>query len=126
MIINLFSKAYMFLTLNHQNLEVCKLSRIFVKECYKGTKLLPAEEKYNLVYQIRRVALSVHLNLAEGSSRKSLAERKDFLNSHGSIIEVDTAFDIIADLNYCSVDQMNEAGKVLLRCFKLLSLINKV
>jgi four helix bundle protein len=117
----------MFLTLNHQKLEVYKISRTFVKECYKITNFLPTGERYNLVSQIRRAALSVHLNLAEGASRKSLAERKRFYEiSRGSIIEVDTALDVIIDLNYCTEDQLQGLGQVLLPCFKLLSLlINK-
>ena len=117
----------MFLTLNHQKLEVYKISRVFVTECYKVTTLLPPEEKYNLVTQIRRAALSVHLNLAEGASRKSLAERKRYFEiSRGSIIEIDTALEIIIDLGYCKPDQLNRLGNILLHCFKLLSLlINK-
>lgn len=118
---------FMFLTLNHQKLESYKLSRQLVSECYKITKLLPVEEKYNLVSQIRRAALSVHLNLAEGASRKSAAERKRFYEiSRGSVIEVDTALDIVLDLNYCTFEQLKDLGNILLHCFKLLSLlINK-
>lgn len=58
----------MFLTLNHQKLEVYTASRQFVFECYKLTKFLPADEKFAMISQIRRAALSVHLNIAEGSS----------------------------------------------------------
>ena len=91
----------MFLTLNHHKLEVYKISRAFVKECYKVTMLLPQQELYNLVSQIRRAALSVHLNLSEGASRKSLAERKRYYEiSRGSIIEVDTALEVVIDLDY--------------------------
>ena len=117
----------MFLQLNHQKLEVYKATRRFVSECYRVSKLLPTEERYNLVSQIRRAALSVHLNLAEGASRKSLAERKRFYEmSRGSIIEIDTALDIIFDLQYCTTEEMKPIGESLLHSFKLLSLlINK-
>ena len=117
----------MFLQLNHQNLEVYKATSRFVSECYKVSKLLPSEEKYNLVSQIRRAALSVHLNLAEGASRRSLAERKRFYEiSRGSIIEIDTSLDIVVELGYCSKEQLNPLGESLLHSFKLLSLlINK-
>jgi four helix bundle protein len=78
----------MFLQLNHQKLDIYSISRTFVKECYFITKQFPSEEKSALVQQIRRAALSVHLNIAEGCSRKSETERKRFFEvSRGSIIE---------------------------------------
>jgi four helix bundle protein len=117
----------MFLQLNHQKLEVNKATRKFVSECYKFSKLLPSEERYNLVSQIRRAALSVHLNLAEGASRKSVVERKRFYEiSRGSIIEIDTSLDLVVELGYCSKEQLDPLGNSLLDSFKLLSLlINK-
>jgi len=93
----------MFLSLGHTKLDIFKVSREFVLNCYRETKLFPNEEKFALTQQIRRAALSVHLNLAEGSSRKSLTERKRFYEiSRGSMIEVDTAFDIAVELGYIS------------------------
>lgn len=59
----------MFLHLNHKKLHIYKASRELVKECYFLTKHLPEAEKFNLTSQIRRAALSVKLNIAEGSSR---------------------------------------------------------
>ena len=117
----------MFLQLNHQKLEVYKATRRFVGECYKVSKTLPSEERYNLVWQIRRAALSVHLNLAEGASRKSPVERKRFYEiSRGSIIEIDTDLDIVFDLQYCNTEELKPIEESLVRSFKLLSLlINK-
>ncbi len=52
-----------------------------------------------MVSQIRRAALSVHLNIAEGASGKSEVERKRYFEiSRGSIIEIDTALDIAFEL----------------------------
>ncbi|HSR40096.1 MAG TPA: four helix bundle protein, partial [Phnomibacter sp.] len=84
----------MFLQLNHQKLFVYSEARLLSKHCYQFTKTLPPEERFNLVIQIRRAALSIHLNLAEGASRKSLAERKRFYEiARGSAIEIDAALD---------------------------------
>jgi len=47
----------MFLNLAHTKLDVYKFSKAFVIECYKLTKLLPAEEKFGMITQIRRAAL---------------------------------------------------------------------
>ena len=50
----------------------------------------PVEERYGMITQIRRAALSVHLNIAGGCSRKSETERKRFYEkARGSIIEID-------------------------------------
>ena len=79
----------MFLQLNHQKLDVFITAKSFTLECYKLTKSLPSEERFNMVQQIRRAALSVCLNIAEGSSRKSLVERKRYFEiARGSIIEM--------------------------------------
>jgi four helix bundle protein len=69
----------MFLQLAHTKLGIFSTSKSLVLSCYKLSKLLPQEERFNMMQQLRRAALSVHLNFAEGYSRKSLQERKRFL-----------------------------------------------
>src|SRR5687768_17334677 len=102
----------MFLILNHQKLEIYSISRNLVTECYKLCHLLPVEEKFGMAPQIRRAALSIHLNLAEGSSRKSMTERKRYYEiARGSLIEIDAALDIAEDLNYCSSFNKELIGK---------------
>jgi four helix bundle protein len=91
----------MFLVLNHQKLDVYCVSKDFVQECYKLTKHLPVEEKFGMISQIRRAALSVHLNIAEGASRKSGQERKRYYEiARGSVIEIDAALDVANELEY--------------------------
>lgn len=115
-------KIKMFLQLNHKNLEAYKIARDFLKECYKVSSLLPSEEKYNLTQQIRRAALSVKLNIAEGSSRKSEIERKRFYQiSRGSLIEIDTAFESDFDLNYFKEYDLAEVNKLINRAFALIT-----
>jgi four helix bundle protein len=116
----------MFLTLNHQKLEVYTASRAFVLECYRFSKQLPPDEKFGMASQIRRAALSVHLNIAEGTSRKSETERKRYYEvSRGSIIEIDAAFDIAEGLQYFSGYNHENLGNSMTKCFKLLTgLIN--
>lgn len=112
----------MFLNLAHTKLDVYKFSQQLALECYKVTKKFPSEEKFALVQQIRRAAISVHLNLAEGCSRKSQNERNRFFEiSRGSVIEIDTAIDIACKLEYISVDDLQVLGESLLSSFKLLS-----
>ena len=75
-----------------------------------------------MVQQIRRASLSVHLNIAEGCSRKSATERKRFFEiSRGSVIEIDTALDIAHALNYKNDEQLQVLGSHLINTFKQLT-----
>ena len=112
----------MFLQLNHKSLKVYEAVRELTKEIYKSTNRLPTEEKFNMIQQARRAVLSVKLNLAEGSSRKSLQERKRYYEiSRGSITEIDAAFDIANDLNYLENIQLEKLGEQMIKCFKMIS-----
>ena len=112
----------MFLELAHTKLDVFKISKEFVLSCYKETRSFPSEEKFSMIQQIRRAALSVHLNVAEGCSRKSATERKRFYEiARGSVIEIDTAFDIAFNLGYTSKEKLADLGILLIRCFQLVS-----
>lgn len=89
---------------------------------YRETKDFPAEEKFAMTSQIRRAALLVHLNVAEGCFRKSRAERKRFYEiARGSLIEVDAALDIAVPLKYTSKEKLKESGVLIIRTFQLLS-----
>ncbi len=109
----------MFLQLSHTKLDVYKLSQALALECYKTTKLFPSDERFAMVQQIRRAALSVHLNLAEGSSRRSEAERKRFYEiSRGFVIEIDTAIGIAFALEYTTIEQLQSLGELIIQTFK--------
>ncbi len=115
----------MFLELSHTKLAVYKSSQALSLECYRITKQFPPDERFAMVQQIRRAALSVHLNLAEGSSRKSEVERKRFFEiSRGSVIEIDTAIGIAFALEYTTIDQLQSLGELIVQTFKLLTGIN--
>ena len=112
----------MFLHLAHTKLEVYKASQQLALECYKVTKMFPPDERFALVQQIRRAATSVHLNLAEGCSRKSLKERNRYFEiSRGSVIEIDSAIGISYQLQYLSLEQLQPLGLAIISNFKLLS-----
>jgi four helix bundle protein len=78
----------MFLLLNHQKLAAFLHTKKLVLECYRIVSFFPKNENFCLASQIRRAALSVHLNFSEAGSRKSLVERKRFYEiARGSLIE---------------------------------------
>jgi four helix bundle protein len=79
-----------------EELEVYKAAREFRKEIYRLVKNLPEEEKYNLAGQMRRAALSLTNNIAEGHGRFFFQENIQFCRiSRGSLME------LIDDLNAC-------------------------
>lgn len=112
----------MFLKLSHTHLDIFSASRKLVLCSYEITSSFPPEEKYSLTQQIRRAAVSVHLNIAEGCSRKSAAERKRFFEiSRGSLIEIDTALDIAIELGYTHQENLILEKENMIRCFQMLS-----
>jgi len=116
----------MFLHLAHTKLNVYQQTKVFTLECYKVSKLLPIDERFAMVQQLRRAALSVHLNLAEGASRNSSTERERFYEiSRSSLIEVDAAIGIAYELDYFKMRDVNILGEAIINTLKLLSgLIN--
>jgi four helix bundle protein len=85
----------------HYKLEAWKLSRKLVTEVYKLTKRFPKEEMFGLTAQIRRSAVSVPSNIAEGAARSGPREFAQFLNvARGSLSELETQLLIAVDLGY--------------------------
>jgi four helix bundle protein len=112
----------MFLQLNHKSLDVYLVVRELVKEIYLISMKFPPEERFNLISQIRRAGVSVKLNLAEGSSRKSKAERDRYYEiSRGSLIEIDSIFETAFDLNYVKIEELKNISSLILRSFAMLS-----
>ena len=116
----------MFLQLAHTKIDAYKESKKLAMECYRVTKTFPSEEKFAMISQIRRAALSVHLNIAEGCSRKSVVERKRFFEiSRGSVIEIDAAIGVAYELQYCEIQSLQLLGALIVSNFKQLTgLIN--
>jgi four helix bundle protein len=112
----------MFINVNHKNLHLYKLASDLISNCYKVSDNFPLEEKFNLTQQLKRAAISVQLNIAEGSSRKSLVERKRFYEiARGSIIEIDTILEIGCQLQYIKKQDLNQVGTIMNSCFAMIS-----
>ena len=74
-----------------------------VTEIYRITRQFPKEEIYGLTSQLRRAAVSIPSNIAEGQSRLSKLEFKNFLShARGSLVEVETQLLIARNLGYLS------------------------
>lgn len=86
---------------SHKDLRVWQLAMSLAAEVYRKTSLLPVEERYGLQSQIRRAAVSIPSNIAEGAARGSAAEFARFLAiSLGSLAELETQFLLCEDLNF--------------------------
>ncbi len=82
-----------------RKIKVWQKSMVFVTKLYKTTRIFPQEELYGLTSQLRRSAISIPSNIAEGFGRKSSAEFKRFLQiSMGSLFELQTQIEISKNL----------------------------
>ena len=86
---------------SYKDLEVWKLSIELVKEIYRITEKFPPSEIYGLTNQIRRAAVSIPSNIAEGQERNSAKEFRQFLAiALGSVAEIETQLIIAKEINY--------------------------
>ncbi len=86
---------------DHRKLEVWREGRRLVSAVYLATREFPAEERFGLVRQLRRAALSIPSNIAEGAGRGGTAEFARFLRiAMGSACELETELEVSWDLGY--------------------------
>lgn len=105
-----------------EKLNVWQDARRFVKDIYLITQKFPASEKFGLLDQLRRVAVSVVLNITEGSDRKSDLEFRRYLRmAITSAEEVVACLYLALDLDYISQKQFDE---LYLRANQLVARIN--
>ncbi len=84
-----------------EKLDVWQLARKLATAVYKATQSFPAEERYSLVSQIRRSAVSVSANIAEGTTRQTAKDQAHFTTiSFSSLMELFNHLIIAADLGY--------------------------
>ena len=89
----------------HYNLNAWLLSRQLVGAVYRLTQAFPKEELFGLTSQMRRAAVSIPSNIAEGSARTGAREFAQFLNvARGSLSELETQLLIASDLGYMRLD----------------------
>jgi four helix bundle protein len=101
-----------------QELVVWQKAHRFVLEMYRLTSSFPRQETYGLTNQMRRAAVSIPSNIAEGFRRRGRADKARFMNiAQGSIEECRYYLILSQDLKYGSasgfIDQLEEVAKLL-------------
>jgi four helix bundle protein len=115
---------------SYRDLEVWRKAMSLAKAVYIATSSYPKEEKFGLVSQMRRAAISIPSNLAEGHARSGSAEFRHFISiAMGSVAELETQVILSMDFGYLSentegflLNQLDEVGKMLRGLDKSLSI----
>lgn len=104
------------------DLNAWKESHKIVIEIYKTTKLFPREEMFGLTSQIRRSAVSITSNIAEGFSRQSYKEKAQFYcMAQGSLTELQNQLLIARDIKYITKNVFQEIASLTIVAHKLIS-----
>jgi four helix bundle protein len=107
---------------SYKDLEVWQKSVSLVTAIYELTKAFPRDELYTLVSQIRRAAISIPSNIAEGRGKRSTRDFIRFLSiAYGSAAELETQLIISSNLNYISVEQLNPLSEEINRICRMLN-----
>jgi four helix bundle protein len=106
----------------HKKLDVWKLSMDLVTQVYKITDSFPREERYSLTSQIRRAAVSIPSNIAEGAARQTKKEFTNYLHmAQGSLSELDTQLELAKSLGYLSFDDWQSIDVQMERIDKMIT-----
>ena len=105
----------------YKNLKVFQKAENLVLEIYKITENFPKTETYSLIDQMKRAAISVMANIAEGCGRQTIKERIHFLyTARGSLVELECFIDLSFKLKYINKEQYsqlvelrNDVGRLL-------------
>src|SRR5438128_12491384 len=100
-------------TRSYKDLIVWQKGIALAKIVYRLTQNLPPEEKFGLVSQMRRAAVSIPSNITEGQARHTTGEFIQFIShAEGSVAELDAQLILATELHFCSVDDVQPASEL--------------
>ncbi len=113
---------------NFKELRIWQKGIDLVKMTYQLAKQFPKEEKYGIISQMTRAAVSIPANIAEGSSRNSEKEYIRFLEiAIGSAFELQTYYVIANEMTWIKSDEITEADTLLVEEIKMIfAFINRI
>jgi four helix bundle protein len=99
---------------NYKDLVVWQKGIQLAKLVYELTRKFPSEEKFGLVSQMRRAAVSIPSNIAEGQARHTTGEFIQFIShAEGSVAELTTQLILATELNFCSINSADPTSELL-------------
>ena len=111
---------------SYKDLLVWQKGMKLVKEIYRITRTFPADERFGLVSQMRRAAVSVPSNISEGQARRSTTEFIQFISqAEGSVAELDTQLILAFELGYCPVGEAAPAMELISELKKMLNSLRR-
>ncbi len=111
---------------SYKDLLVWQKGITLVKEIYRLTQTFPDTEKFGLVSQMRRAAVSVPSNIAEGQCRHTRKEFIQFLShSEGSVAELETQLVLSVELGYCTLAQTQRVMNLTTELSKMLDSLRR-
>jgi len=107
-------------------LHVWKRSHKLALEAYRVTTSFPSAERFGLISQLRRAAVSIPTNIAEGSKRESNSEYARFLNiAEGSLAETEYLVMLSRDLEFLALETAEELLKEITEIARMLNALKK-
>ncbi len=104
-----------------RELEVWHLGMEMVEDCYRITRGLPIEERYGLTSQIRRAAVSIPSNVAEGHNRRLPKPYRNHVNiAMGSQAELETLLELTVRLRMLSTESLSDTNTLVRRVGQML------
>ena len=111
---------------SYKDLLVWQKGITLVKKIYQLTQAFPDLEKFGLVSQMRRAAVSIPCNIAEGKARRTRKEFIQFLShSEGSVAELETQVILGVELGYCSPAETQDISNLTTELSKMLDSLRR-
>jgi four helix bundle protein len=111
---------------DYRALVVWQKSIVLVKMVYRITDSFPTDERFGLTSQMRRAAVSIPSNIAEGQARRTTGDYIRFVsNSEGSLAELDTQLTISIELGYLESSSVQDCYSIMVEVRKMLNALRR-
>jgi four helix bundle protein len=113
-------------TCSYKDLVVWRKGMVLAKVVYSLTRAFPSEEKFGIVAQMRRAAISIPSNIADGQARHTTGEFTQFIShAEGSVAELDTQLILSIDLKFCAASAANPAFELIGELRRMLNALRR-
>ncbi len=107
---------------SYRDLVVWQKGMALVKRIYQITVPFPVDERFGLVAQMRRAAVSIPSNIAEGQARHTTGEFVQFVShAEGSVAELDTQLTLALELGFCPRSEVEDVFQLIVELQKMLN-----